>query len=189
MPDQSTKPPIPNSYWVIPGRFAAGEYPGHWNPGETESRLDRMLDAGIDHFVDLTQSRDRLEPYAPAARQQAESRGLSVEHDSHPIRDLGVPGTPNEMAATLDAIDDAIENGKTVYVHCWGGVGRTGTVVSCWLVRHGHTGEAALRQVSEWFHQMPKAGPHSRSPETPQQRAYVRDWAEPPSQGALWPPA
>ena len=61
MPDHSSKPPIPNSYWVIPGRFAAGEYPGHWNASESDAKLARMFDAGIDHFVDLTQSRDRLE--------------------------------------------------------------------------------------------------------------------------------
>lgn len=189
MPDYSSKPPIPNSYWVVSGRFAAGEYPGHWNPGEADARLARMLDAGVDHFVDLTQSRDRLEPYAPAAHRQAESRGLSVKHDSRPIRDMDVPRSTEQMAATLDAIDDAMENGRTVYVHCLGGIGRTGTVVGCWLVRHGHTGEAALRQVAEWFRQMPKASPHSRSPETSEQRAYVRDWPEQPSQGALWPPA
>ena len=31
-----------------------------------------------------------------------------------------------------------------MYLHCWGGVGRTGTVVGCWLVRHGRTGDEAL---------------------------------------------
>ncbi len=31
----------------------------------------------------------------------------------------------------------AVANGA-VYVHCWGGVGRTGTVVGCWLLRHGY---------------------------------------------------
>ena len=181
MTDRSSRPPIPNSYWVVPGRFAAGEYPGHWHAGQAESKLERMLDAGIDYFVDLTQSWDRLEPYASAVQRQAESRGLSVEHESRPIRDLGVPRSPRQMAETLDAIDDAIENGKTVYVHCWGGVGRTGTVVGCWLVRHGQTGDAALRQVAQWFRQIPKALPHSRSPETSQQRDYVRHWAEPPA--------
>lgn len=188
-PTDPPRRPIPNSYWVVPGRFAAGEYPGHWNDDMAADKLARMLDAGIDHFIDLTQRRDGLAPYALIAQRQAERLGLDVEHASHPIRDLGVPRTPQQMAETLDAIDDALENGRTVYVHCWGGVGRTGTVVGCWLVRHGQTGDAALRQVAEWFQQMQKARPYSRSPETSQQRTYVREWAEPPSQGALWPPA
>ena len=185
-PTDSPRRPIPNSYWVVPGRFAAGEYPGHWNAAEAEAKLMRMLDACIDHFIDLTQSRDNLRPYADTARQQADRNGLDVAYERHPIRDLGVPRTPEQMALTLDAIDNALDEGKTVYVHCWGGVGRTGTVVGCWLVRHGQTGDAALRQVGEWFQKMQKARPHSRSPETSEQRAYVRDWPEPPSQGELF---
>ena len=40
------------------------------------------------------------------------------------------------MLAVLDAIDIALCEGHGVYIHCWGGVGRTGTVVGCWLKRH-----------------------------------------------------
>ena len=47
------------------------------------------------------------------------------------------------MAGLLDAIDTAMRDGKTVYLHCWGGVGRTGNVVGCSLVRHGHTGDGS----------------------------------------------
>ena len=185
MSDQSSKPPIPNSYWVVPGRFAAGEYPGYRNSSEADARIAQMLDAGIDHFVDLTQPRDRLRPYAPTAQQQAESRGLSVTHESHPMDDLAIPAGPRQMAAALDAIDDAMGNGKTVYIHCSSGMGRTGTVVGCWLVRHGQSGDDALRQVSEGFRQMPKAPPFALSPDLYQQQDYVRDWDETPSQGAL----
>ena len=48
-------------------------------------------------------------------------------------------GTPTEgqLIRILDDIDDARASGGTAYVHCWGGVGRTGTVIGCWLVRHG----------------------------------------------------
>ena len=41
------------------------------------------------------------------------------------------------MVSILDAIDDSVKVGKPVYVHCWGGVGRTGMVIGCWLLRHG----------------------------------------------------
>ena len=37
----------------------------------------------------------------------------------------------------LDAIDTYLEQDRMVYVHCWGGSGRTGTVVGCWIRRHG----------------------------------------------------
>ena len=73
----------------------------------------------------------------------------------------------------------ALDDDKSVYVHCWGGIGRTGTVVGCWLVRHGMTGDEALAQIVEWWRGMEKARIHPRSPQTREQHAYVRNWAEP----------
>ncbi|MBA3406233.1 MAG: dual specificity protein phosphatase family protein [Gemmatimonadaceae bacterium] len=40
-------------------------------------------------------------------------------------------------------------SGHSIYVHCWGGVGRTGTVVGCYIVRHGRTGDDALGEVND----------------------------------------
>ena len=81
------------------------------------------------------------------------------------------------------AIDKALDDGKNVYVHCWGGIGRTGTVVGCWLVRRGMTGDEVLAQIAERWQGMEKRYRHPRSPQTPQQRRYVRSWTE-PSPGA-----
>ena len=73
----------------------------------------------------------------------------------------------------------ALDDGRTVYLHCWGGVGRTGTVVGCWLVRHGRTGDEALQQLEEWWQGVAKVRRKPQSPETPEQFRYVREWAEP----------
>ena len=170
--------PSSNSYWVVPSRFAAGEYPGSWRPAEAEAKLKALLEAGVDHFIDLTQSRE-LRPYSEIAEQQAQRLGRTVGYKRHSIVDASVPRSPEDMAAILDAIDNALDAGKTVYVHCWGGVGRTGTVVGCWLARHGHSGEEALQQIAEWWQGVEKASWHPRSPETPEQLAYVRNWSEP----------
>ena len=178
-PADSTDRPLPNSYWVIPGRFAAGEYPGAKEPDEAAARLRTLLLAGMDHFIDLTGTADRLEPYAAIAADEARRLSRHMEHEQHPVVDLSVPGSPREMADILDAIDDALDDGRTVYLHCWGGVGRTGTVVGCWLVRHGRTGDEALGQIAEWWQGMEKAYRQPRSPETPEQHAYVREWTEP----------
>jgi protein-tyrosine phosphatase len=95
--------------------------------------------------------------------------------------DMSVPRRAAEMAAILDAIDDALGQGRTVYVHCWGGIGRTGAVVGCWLVRHGLTGQGALDQIAEWWQHVEKVHRQPFSPETPAQRDYVRTWTEPSS--------
>lgn len=172
--------PFPNAYWVTPGRFAAGEYPGAKDPREAAPRLRTLLHAGLTHFIDLTEERDGLEPYDGILADEARALGVSAAHERHSIRDVSVPRGPAEMAAILDAIDRALGEGRNVYVHCWGGVGRTGTVVGCWLVRHGRTGEDALDQVAEWWRGAEKADRLPHSPQTREQCTYVREWAEPP---------
>ena len=170
--------PFPNSYWVIRDRFAAGEYPSAKDPIEAASKLRILLTAGIDHFVDLTEPGE-LVPYVAIAEEESLRRGSVVGYERHPITDMCVPRSPEQMAITLDAIDVAMRDGKTVYLHCWGGIGRTGTVVGCWLVRHGLTGESAIRQIAEWWQRVEKVHRHPMSPETREQREYVRDWTEP----------
>ena len=183
--DDAPDRPIPNSYWVVRDRLAAGEYPGHWQPDKAAAKVGTLLDAGIDHFVDLTEEGEctsfgLLLPYSDDADAEARRRGLTACWERHPICDENVPCSPEEMTAILDAIDTALDDGKTVYVHCYGGIGRTGTVVGCWLVRHGSSGDEALDRVGELFERMEKAPYRSGSPETSEQEAYVRNWTEPP---------
>ena len=63
MVTQEPPKPDPNTYWVIPGKLLAGEYPGARNPEEARSRLRKFLAAGIRHFIDLTEVGE-LTPYA-----------------------------------------------------------------------------------------------------------------------------
>ena len=172
--------PYDNSYWVHPGRLLAGEYPGDGSDETARRKLGNLLDHGIDCFIDLTHAGE-LDPYEPVLRELAAARGLAVEYRRIPIRDFGVPDEPSQMAAILDAIDAALAGGRKPYVHCWGGVGRTGTVVGCHLTRHGFAGDAALARLAELWPQMAKARVRPHTPETEEQREYIRSWREPPA--------
>jgi len=166
--------PIPESYWVRPGQFLAGEYPGSWDPERTRRRLDSFLEAGFNCFIDLT-CEGELFPYAPVLAEQAAYYSLSAAHRRMPIGDFTTP-TVIQMRAILDAIDNSLEDGHKLYLHCWGGVGRTGAAVGCYLVRHGKTGDDALAQLAEWWRGVPKRALHPRSPETDEQVQFIRDW-------------
>lgn len=165
--------PLPMSYWVEPGRLLAGHYPGARDPQQARGKLRALLRAGVTFFVDLTDPRDGLDPYDAPLQKQAAALGLSVERHATPIRDRSTP-CADQMRETLDVIDTALARGEVVYVHCWGGVGRTGVVVGAWLVRQGMTGGEALAYIARSLANTPKAG--TRSPETLEQRAMVRGW-------------
>jgi protein-tyrosine phosphatase len=167
--------PIPDSYWVLIDRLLAGEYPGARSPGEARRKLRRLLDAGVSYFLDLTEDGEYgLEPYASLAKEEATLREEGIVHRRMPIPDQGTPSA-EEMRAILDAVDAAVEAGHTVYVHCWGGIGRTGTVVGCYLVRQGRSGAEALQEIERLRAGTPDGW--RRSPENAEQERMVLGWA------------
>jgi hypothetical protein len=156
--------PIPDSYWVVPGRLLAGEYPGAPTEEEARRRLALFREAGISSFVDLTEEEEGLAQYSPAL-------WAGARWARFPIRDGGCP-TPSELRATLDRVEAELARGEAVYVHCWGGHGRTGVVVGAWLVREGLSGREALARLADLRRQLPEAD-RRPSPETRAQRELV----------------
>ena len=168
--------PLPESYWVVPGRLLAGEYPGEPDEEITRKRIDALIEAGFDTFIDLTKSNETW-PYADILLNEAKIYEVEATHLRFPIGDFGLP-IPQQMNSILDAIDQNLQEGRKIYLHCWGGIGRTGTTVGCYLVRKGKTGEEALGQLSGWWRGVPKSRYHLHSPETLEQMEFIRTWAE-----------
>ena len=154
-----------------------GEYPGTFQPGHVPSRVAGHIGAGITFFLDLTEEGE-LDSYAEHLPASHPASGIPVLHKRMPIRDVDVPRSPAEMIAILDVIDAALEQGHLVYIHCWGGVGRTGTVVGCYFVRRGSTGQEALVKLAELWRTVEKSKRKPVSPETELQRAFVVNWSE-----------
>ncbi|MGD8914968.1 MAG: hypothetical protein PVH35_00125 [Syntrophobacterales bacterium] len=172
--------PFTRSYWVVPGKFLAGYYPGSRDSVTAREKLKNLFEQGIRHIVSLMErdeenfQGEQFVPYEDQLQTMANEMDLPIELVHMPIRDMNVP--PVEvMVSILDEIDRAMEHNPAVYLHCWGGRGRTGTVVGCYLARHGMAvGEAALDLLGELRRNDPIS--HLPSPETEIQAEFVRKW-------------
>lgn len=165
--------PIPDSYWLIEGQLLAGEYPGAPDDDEARLKLEALLAAGIRSFIDLTELADARFPYETILTEIAREMGIDIRYERHPIRDMWIPPT-DVMADILATIREEIAAGRPVYFHCWGGIGRTGTVAGCWLVGQGHSCDEALDRIRELRAGTPDGW--MQSPQTDLQREFVRSW-------------
>ncbi len=115
-------------YPVQPGLFA-GEYPGALAHGPAIERLIELTGLGIHSYIDLTDDQDRargLLAYDPHFDAVEAATGIRPVRFSFAIPDMGIPAAPTVMRGALDTIRDELDAGRTCYVHCWGGIGRTG---------------------------------------------------------------
>jgi hypothetical protein len=173
--------PFDRTYWVNPGRLLAGAYPGSRDPEEAGLKLNGLLRCGILKVINLMEERERghfgepFVPYKEVLTSAAKKLGLEVSIPRWAIADAGIPA-PWKMRNILDEIDVSVGRSRPVYVHCWGGRGRTGTVVGCYLVRHGLSGKEALERIKMLRRHEPKAP--LPSPENELQTNMVLSWKE-----------
>lgn len=167
--------PIYESYWVLPNRFRAGECPGSLDEEDARKKLRWLLAININLILDLTEPGELgLLPFADLFTYEGACLSRQVIHKRLAIKDFNRPSVAR-MVEILDTIDLAIAEDKNIYLHCYGGKGRTGTVVGCYLVRHGMLGENALEKIMELRSDIP--GKMELSPETEGQRRMVLEWA------------
>jgi protein-tyrosine phosphatase len=173
--ESDRKVPFLASYWLPDGSLIAGQYPGAPDADDARDKINALLDVGVRTFVDLTAEEDGLAPYDDLLREEAALRNIEVEYVRIPIRDAGIPKA-GIMEEILDIIHVAQERNSLPYVHCWGGIGRTGTVVGCHLIETGQSANDALSLVQKLFEGFQRKRHPFQSPETEEQRLFVSRW-------------
>ncbi len=175
--------PIKNSYVVCNDlNIFAGEYPGDKDMNKCRIKIQDVFCWGkIKYFYDLT-CEGELTPYAHFLEE-------SKHYTRFPIPDCGIPTNTANVARLCQEIIYHGQNGywqnDGIYIHCWGGVGRTGTIVAClyaYLMKNkGMNVEEiyskSMQQLQDAFSKCPKSK-FRMSPENYMQREFVRKFIE-----------
>ena len=107
-PTPAKPTPLRNSYWVIPGKVLAGEHPGGSSREATREKLQRLIQAGVECFIDLTEPNE-IKAYDPELP-------FGMEYLRKPIKDHSTPAQRVHMAEILDCMHDALQSGRCVYI-------------------------------------------------------------------------
>jgi len=138
--------------WVAPGVLGCA-YP------RTERALAALSESGVRLLVNLHER-----PHDP---DRLARHGLREFH--LPMKDFAAP-SPRQVERGVGSILETVAAGEAAAVHCGGGLGRTGTLLACYLASsEGIGAEEAIGRVRAL-----RAG----SVETPAQLSAIRTWAE-----------
>ena len=151
---------------VVPGKRGASlRYPGRVYRSDLDEDLRTLRAARIARLVLLVEDDELARWSDPRMVERGAAHGVEVIR--HPVPDGGAPPSLTAMDDVLDAIAEARERGD-VAIACMGGVGRTGTVAACALVRAGWETEAAIGRI--------RALRHPTAVETTAQEQFVRSY-------------
>ncbi|QDT16623.1 protein-tyrosine phosphatase family protein [Alienimonas californiensis] len=170
--------PFPQSFWVRDGLLCAGHYPGDQEPATRDDKLRGLLDCGVRRVLCLMEATERgrggrpFEPYVPRLQALAAERQAAVECLSLPMPDASAP-PEGALEQALELIEAGLRDETPTYLHCWGGHGRTGTVVACLLIRQGRTAQQAIDALLGFRTDLPR----NHHPFEGDQERFIRSWA------------
>ena len=145
--------PVPNAEGLIGMSYC----PGRWQHGfglfgsqrSLEQDLALIRRWGASTVVTLLQEPELKRLGVPGLGQAIQAEGLQWFHA--PIRDFSAPGSAFEHAwdEAGPVVREQLRRGLRVFIHCRGGLGRTGTLAARLRVEFGDAPEAAITAVRQ----------------------------------------
>jgi atypical dual specificity phosphatase len=115
--------------WVVKDRVI-----GMGRPSSED--LAALASCGVSHVISLT--------VQPMERELLNRHGITGIHI--PVMDMSAP-SPAEITRFVEELARLVDEGHKVAVHCGAGLGRTGTMLACYLVSRGMSADEALSEV------------------------------------------
>ena len=114
-----------------------------------EADLDTIAAFGATRLVTLMEPDELLYIGIDPKRLDREARARGLEWLHLPIRNLSVPGVDWETnwLAAGQQLHGTLSTGGRFAMHCYAGLGRTGTVAARLLIEHGYGPAAAIAEV------------------------------------------
>jgi protein-tyrosine phosphatase len=155
-------------YWLKeawPGKLALASRPrgGDWLSDE----IADWKRAGVCTVLSLLETSEEEDLDLRGEANEVRMQGL--QFSSFPIPDRQIPRSETRLADTIEKLERTLESGKNVLVHCRQGVGRSGLVAACLLIKKGMSPGAAVEAVS--------AARGIAVPETSEQRHWIDHFA------------
>ncbi|MDH5610413.1 MAG: dual specificity protein phosphatase family protein [Cyclobacteriaceae bacterium] len=119
--------------WIIQDKLAGSGQPGQYNDLSKDTNLLKKHE--IDTIVNLRYSKlyyDELEP--------------DFELVNFPITDMNIP-LPRKALELVQIMDEKINKGQKLLIHCKAGLGRTGLIAASYLIYKGMDAEESLRHI------------------------------------------
>nr|WP_157496821.1 dual specificity protein phosphatase family protein [Hahella ganghwensis] len=81
------------------------------------------------------------------AKEKAVLQQYGIEFLNFPIRDRGLPKTA-ALSDLVDALYLEVSSGQVLAIHCRAGIGRTGILASCLLIKDQYNAQTAIDMIS-----------------------------------------
>lgn len=115
--------------WVVEDRVIGMSRP-------VPADLAALKSVGVSHVISLT--------VLPLPDGHLDEHDITSIHI--PMPDMLAPSL-GEVERFVEKLSPLVEVGRKVAVHCGAGLGRTGTMLACYLVSRGMSAEDAMREV------------------------------------------